>query len=208
MKHRSFISEHTAEYILVPDLLRRLVPYFQHIIPMFYWSTREGNTIAGRTMGDVRVRLLAAFPRRPKVTDSHPDRVTMKVNQRLLVYARAGSEMGVPVIAGIPLVSSFHSLRSDSPCAWYDLQPLASEEDDCFIEMDEEGSVIAETPKRTLPSKKLSDVEILALLERSPIYSWDHAVTILSQLRHSQPESSGFPFFGGYRPFHLVLPQL
>ena len=93
MKHGSFISEHTAEYILVPNLLRRLTPHYQHIIPMFFWSTREGNTIAARTMSDVTVRLLTAFPRRPKIAASHPNRITMKVNQRLLAYARAGAEM-------------------------------------------------------------------------------------------------------------------
>ena len=207
MKHGSFISEHTAEYILVPDLLRRLTPHYQHIIPMFFWSTREGNTIAARTMSDVTVRLLTAFPRRPKITVTHPDRITMKVNQRLLAYSRAGAEMGVPVIAGIPLVSSFRDLRPDSPCAWYDLQPLSSEEGDCHIEMAADGSVVAETPIRPTPSEPLTDASILALLADSSSYPWEHAIETLRSLRHSEPEFSGFPFFGGYRPFHFVLPQ-
>lgn len=207
MKHGSFISEHTAEYILVPDLLRRLTPHYQHIIPMFFWSTREGNTIAARTMRDVTVRLLAVFPRRPKITIAHPDRITMKINQGLLAYSRAGAEMGVPVIAGIPLVSSFRDLRPDSPCAWYDLQALSSEEGDCHIEMAADGSVVAEIPVRRTPSEPLTDSSIPALLAHSSSYSWEHAIEILRSLRRSEPESSGFPFFRGYRPFHFVLPQ-
>ena len=67
MSLESFISEHTSEYILVPNIVRRLTQKFNQVIPVFLWLTREGNTTALEMMDGKQIRLLTAFPRRPKV---------------------------------------------------------------------------------------------------------------------------------------------
>jgi hypothetical protein len=205
MKHTSFMSEHTAEYILVPDLVRRLTPHFRCVIPMFFWSTREGNKVAARGMENTTVRLLSVFPRRPKISLAQPDQITVKINEELLAYSRAGREIGVPVIAGVPLVSSFKGLRPDSPCCWFDLGPLSSANNDCFIEITSEGRVIEQEPCTTPKSEPISDTDLVALVKQSSAHLWEQTIKNLGHLRRSQPASTGFPFFGHYRPFHFVF---
>lgn len=206
MPQASFVSEHTTEYVLVPDLIRRLSPHFQSIIPMFFWSTREGNTTAARNMSGITVRLLTAFPRRPKISRLSDDRITMKVNQQLIDYARASADVGIAAFAGIPLVSSLFTFRIDSPCCWYDLREFFSTNTDCFVEMTLNGTVIPNPPSRSSIRQSSSDQQILNAVNRSPTLQWDVAIETLCRIRYMQPKFNSFPFFGGYKPFHLIFP--
>lgn len=202
----SFISEHTAEYALVPDLVRRLSPRFRDVIPMFFWSTREGNATATSSMSGITVRLLTAFPRRPKVSELGQDRIIMKVNQQLLGYARASADAGITVLAGIPLVSSILTLRVTSQCSWFDLREFVVTNEDCFIEMALDGTVTSNAPSRVSLRQPLNDLEILDAASRCLAFRWEDAVEILRQIRCTQLKFRGFPFFGGYKPFHVILP--
>ena len=110
MKLSSFISEHTGEYALIPDLRRRLSPRYRNIVPIYFWSSREGNVRMLEKLRPMPVRLLTAFARRPKVDKRHPGTIYLKVNKELVEYAHASEPLGLPVIAGIPLVSSVFDL--------------------------------------------------------------------------------------------------
>ena len=114
----SFMSEHTAEYVLVPNIVRQLSAHFCDIIPMYFWSTREGNRTADEFMSARPARILTVFPRRPKVSETVEERITMKVNQELIGYTRVSLSVMIPVFAGVPLVSSLLALRIESPCSW------------------------------------------------------------------------------------------
>ena len=122
----SFISEHTAEYILVPDLVRRLMPEFPDIVPLFFWASREGNTTAQWSMEGVPVRIVTAFPRRPKILPDRSNRILMKLNGQLFNYASESSGRGIPVIAGVPLVTSLPTLRLNARCCWFEIPIIAS----------------------------------------------------------------------------------
>ncbi len=65
----SFISEHTAEFILVPKLVNILSKTFSDIIPIYLWLTREGSNMAKSCTKDVKFQIISVFPRRPKVTE-------------------------------------------------------------------------------------------------------------------------------------------
>lgn len=61
-----FMSERTAEYVLVPDIMHRLRQEFSSIVPFYYWASREGSVkVAHSYSGHVRV--VAAYARRPKI---------------------------------------------------------------------------------------------------------------------------------------------
>ncbi len=204
------MSEHTAEYVLVNDVVRRLAPAFSEAIPIFFWTTREGNLTACESMSALSFKLLTCFARRPKL-HAADDRIIMKVNRQLFCYCRASSAVEIPVIAGIPLVRSLHLLRTTSPCCWIDIAKLSSS-DDVSIE------VLLDGTNASIPEAKMSaqfllgSEEIQTLVAQSPILTWECAIGLIRDIRRAarlfdQAEGYGYlPWFGGYKPFHIVLP--
>jgi hypothetical protein len=201
----SFMSEHTAEYALTPDLIRRLSPHFNGTIPMFFWSTREGNAAARKGMSNVAVRLLTAFPRRPKTTGSDQSHVFMKVNVELLSYAQTSARFGVSVCAGVPLITSLSTFRANSPCCWFDLQGFGESHQDHILEIANDGTAATISESNSSSPQPLNDMQLAALTSRCPLLSWVEAVEKLREIRSLTPDSGRFSLFGGYKPFHLVF---
>lgn len=130
MKPKGFMSEHTAEYALVSNLIAHLADCFPRVIPMCFWSTREGARIAEESMGGHRVRVVAAFARRPKVLRSGQPSILVKINAQLFVGAAEGSEFGIPVLAGVPLVASLSDFTIGVPCSWFYIAPNSPDRND------------------------------------------------------------------------------
>lgn len=205
-KHlQSFMSEHTAEYALAPDLIRRLSPHFNGIIPMFFWSTREGNAAARKGMANMTVRLLTAFPRRPKTSGSDQSRVFMKVNVELLSYAQTSTRLGVSVCAGVPVITSLSAFRPNSPCCWFDLQGFGESHQDHILEIASDGTAATVSESNSSSPQPLTDMQLAALANQCPLLSWVEAVERLREIRFLTPDSGRFSFFGGYKPFHFAL---
>jgi hypothetical protein len=201
----SFISEHSAEYVLVPDIVRRLTGKFARVMPIFLWLSREGNSTALRMMAGKRVRLLTAFPRRPKVLAGSEDRITMKVNRELPRYSAASADAGIAVVVGVPLVSSLSTLRVETECCWFELSGCATTGRDYFVEIGRDGTVISNDAPAGALSGPLSDAQIEDAANRCEAMPWGLAVEKVRRVRSLQAESRGYPFFGGYKPFHLML---
>src|SRR5690348_2806966 len=106
----SFISEHTAELILVPDILRILQPVYPCITPLYYWASREGSIMSRRAFEHKRVRVLAFYPRRPKVKSPGMGTILVKFNELLYNRSSYFHSKGIPVIAGVPLADSLDRL--------------------------------------------------------------------------------------------------
>jgi hypothetical protein len=130
----------------------------------------------------------------------------MKVNQELLGYARVSQGAGIPVITGIPLVSSLLKLRIKSRCLWFDLQEFIFTDSDCFIAIATDGSIIPNSLPQGFSPRPLADSRMLTIIGQSPVLSWENAVEMLCRIRYMTPASRRFSFFGGYRPFHFVFP--
>jgi hypothetical protein len=173
---------------------------------MFFWSTREGNATTRKLMANMPVRLLTAFARRPKISRLREGHVTMKVNQELLTYARVSTSAGIPVFSGIPLVSSLFTLRVECPCCWFDLREFVSADRDCFVVITLDGTIASNHPSHKLSPRPLNDLQILAIVNQSSVLPWEDAVETIRRIRYMTPESGRFSFFGGYKPFHFVLP--
>ena len=58
MKAISFMSENTAAYALVPDIVAHLSEHFTHVIPVYFWSTREGSRLGIESMVNQTVRVI------------------------------------------------------------------------------------------------------------------------------------------------------
>ena len=195
----SFISEKTAEYILVPNLVRHLGSEFRDILPMYFWSTREGSAIAMSQMAETTVRVIAAFARRPKVSKSGT--IMMKVNAELVEFTTHCAEFTIPVLAGVPLVASLSELRCNSEAVWFHIQASAPIEDS-YLELRSRGKLAASDP--TVTRGPLNRSDLCQLARSSPLVSWPKASQQLRELR-CRAESNRFPYFGGYKPFYMIL---
>jgi hypothetical protein len=202
----SFLSEHSVEYALVPNLVRQLTATFQDVIPIFFWSTREGNTTAGCSFRDVPVKILSIFARRPKISASRPESIFMKINSQLLEYATRAQKAGIPTLAGIPLAASLEAFGLHSSCCWFQLNGTSGDIGDQFVEISLDGTTFAvsNTSNGRLHDP-LSGTQIQAIASNSRVFSWENAVDIIRSLRTDEESTVRYFNFGGYKPFHLIL---
>jgi|ERR1700741_395036 len=205
MDPTSFMSEHTAEYVLVNDLGHRLSPAFPDLLPMFFWATREGNRTAIESMRNLNFRLLTCFARRPKVAQFVNEHILMKVNPELKQYYQACRPLGIPVVAGLPMIRSLSSLRLTSVCNWFslaDFDCVDQEEFYVVVAKDGTATLFESDDKLAVP---LTTMKIENLLRQSPKLSWDEVVRSLRDVRRMVAyNTQRFIFLGAYRPFLLA----
>ena len=207
-----FMSEHTAEFLLVPDIVRRLEPAFPHIVPFYYWASREGSRIVAASDSSY-IRLVAVYGRRPKVGMYGQPRVLMKVNKELFDHAAIFKGYGIPVLAGLPCVSRLTDCTSGAACAWFFLDPCGGAYEDEYLELDirqSERAVYEHGPIRgPLSTEELQEL----VFERSTVMAWPEALgQIRSAARTLSRDASLYRYrrFGwptAYKPFYLALVQ-
>ena len=95
----SFISEHTAEYILIPQIVHELEKNFDKVIPLYFWATREGGIMARESLHPYQYKVIAVYPRRPKIDEVGAEANLIRLNDLLFDRAKTFGEKGIPVIA-------------------------------------------------------------------------------------------------------------
>lgn len=129
----------------------------------------------------------------------------MKVNRELLAYSAASADAGMVVLAGVPLLSSLSAMRIDAECCWFELKGCAAADHDYLVEIGVDGTVISNNAPATALSGPLTDAEVEDAADRCGMMPWTEAVQNIRGIRSVQREVHGFPFHGGYKPFHLML---
>ncbi|MGA8150327.1 MAG: hypothetical protein WB952_05215 [Terriglobales bacterium] len=193
---RSFLSERTTEYCLVPQFTKILNEAFACVVPFFFWSTREGNSTSRQTVVD-GVRVCALFPRRPKLDDS--GQILMKVNEEVFDAVGELAQNGIPSFAGVPVVSSVVELAQNIECRWFFLTENGQVQGDCEIDCNCAGS----------PDARLRPVAIdeIALLveEQSRCTNWQSAINILRVVpTRGLPYEYEFRFGPAYKPVYFI----
>ena len=56
-----FLNEHTSEFVIVPPFGAILATQFATVIPIHFWSTREGNTLSKQNPAEQPIRIAALF---------------------------------------------------------------------------------------------------------------------------------------------------
>lgn len=208
MTPTSFMSEHTAEYALVPDLVGLLAEHFSTVIPLYFWATREGSRVGRGTRIDAPVRVVAAFARRPKVSNPGDEKILVKINDALFAAAQAGEEVGIPVLAGVPLVNSLAQFSMVVRCAWFHITaaPQSWWDAEFWIPMSDDGAHShVELPHGVVGPLTGTHV-VEAVDSQCRDLCWEEA---LDSMRHVKIAGGHqHPIFGGgYRPFFLVMAQ-
>lgn len=117
----SYISEHSAEYYLVPTLKEILQEQYSHVAPLFPWISRELSKLSRLLHKDDQFHVLVMFPRRPKLGDPKSSEIYVTINFELEAYNEVWKNSSVPVIAGCPLALDIWELSNCQNYAWLDL---------------------------------------------------------------------------------------
>ena len=201
----SFISEHSAEYVLVPRLAHIMEQQFSKAIPLYFLSNREGSIIARRCNPFQRVRILNMFARRPKVFTPNQPSIEVKFNESLFEIAELSQTMGIPTFAGVPVVSSVMDFGLDANCIWFGLSGTHT---DVHYEISLDGEILSQPIQSSVFSGPLDENGLInAVLQNSRVMIWEEAVENLRTIRRgAKPvKTFWFGFGGGYHPFNFIL---
>lgn len=197
----SFMSEHSAEFILVHDLIKILQSEFHTITPIYYWGSREGGINSRSCFTGKSIQVLAFYPRRPKVDYPGCGTVQVKVNQLLSHRKEYFESTGISIIAGVPVADKLEDIHLGTHCLWFDISP---DEIDRFFTIDlATGSLSGDVP-RTLDKET-----ILGIINRySRPMPWSSVISIIKEMG-TRRENQYTPWnrYSGdlYKPIYLVL---
>jgi hypothetical protein len=207
MNFESFMSEHTAEYVLVPNITRRVSNRFASVVPFYFWKRREGNSLSLSQGSGIRGRLAAIYARRPKIGDNHPDDIIMKINSDIFEMAIRARTFKIPVFVGIPLMKSILDMRIDSPCSLFRVRGDEKDNSDLHCYLSTIGNAIRFERETNAIQGPLNDSELNNQIESdSEVLSWDEWLEHIKALRTGSIEYRNL-YFGGstYKPFYLFI---
>jgi len=198
-------SEHTAEYALIPRIVTILHGAFGYVIPFYFWANREGANLSVLNAPSSTVRLLAVYPRRPKMEAPSEGNLLVKLNAELYDYAAVAEPSGIPVIAGLPLARSLFELGIQPECLWFAITDSDQPPCDVLMWLDETGRILTPSSTEAGAAELLSDESIREMvLGRARPMHWSDAVRAIRESRTSSNRWR-YPFWGSNRkPFYVA----
>lgn len=186
----SYISEHSAEYYLVPVLKEILQEQYSHVAPVFPWISRELGKISRLLHKNDQFHVLVMFPRRPKLHDQKSSEIYVTINWELKAYNKVGENCGVPVIAGCPRALDIWDLSNCQNYAWLDLTRNSYPEYlNSISELEVNGHL-------------LEKEDILALVRNSAIFGLESFEEFIRDARETQP----YRMYGSqYKPVYFLI---
>ena len=204
-KVTSFICEHTAEYILVPELKKILHKRFDVVTPIYHWASREGSNISKELHRHDKFKVVGLYPRCPKLVSAATLKITVKINKQILIGAQSGMRLGIPIIAGCPSVRNFWELGNNPNCVWIKLDQGSTETFELEFEHIQSSNYMNQTSKSTFSNEE----DLLTYLsEKSELLNFTQAISYFRKIK-MDGEGTGFNypfrFIGGYKPVYLLI---
>ncbi|GAB2785293.1 hypothetical protein GCM10027275_32190 [Rhabdobacter roseus] len=204
-KATSFIGEHTVELTIVPILKRILDKEFSFVVPLFPWMTREGGIVSKMIHEHDQFKIIGLYPRRPKLSISKTDTIILKISNQVIFGANSGKSLGIPIIAGLPLVRSFWELSDKPECLWLKLDFKDGEQVEYEIPFNK-----TYQPEKSLLTKTIeSESEIIHLIqETAKTFNIVEAIEAFGKIKMDSMNLdfySSFAYMGGYKPIYFLL---
>lgn len=186
----SYISEHSAEYSLVPALKKILQEQYSHVAPVFPWISREFSKISRHLHKDDLFHVLVMFPRRPKLNDQDSSEIYFTINWEIEDFNKIGEEKGVPVITGCPRAGDLWDLSNCEDYAWLDLSKNNYHE------------YLNPISKMKKNGCLLGKEDILALVRNSAIFNLESFKDFVRDAKEIQP----YRMYGSqYKPVYFLI---
>jgi hypothetical protein len=195
--YSSFISEHTAEFALIPRLTEILQNHYKLIVPIYPWMTKEGSILSRNLHSRDQFKMIALFPRRPKYSKNGLLNVYVKINYEIIQFYHVASKLGVPVIAGCPLIKNLWDLNAKFKCVWLKINEIA--ETEYLIEIDNHLNNIEDHDNFFYTNEEIINFFNIISYE----INFDRALTMFKELK----KVSTFNYFYGstYKPIYFLL---
>ncbi len=208
-KVKSFISEHTAEYTLIPRMKKILHKRFDTVTPIYPWVTREWSKISEDLHKYDRFRVVGLYSRRPKLGSAGSQIITIKINSQILLGALSGIKLGIPIIAGCPLVTNFWELGNDPNCLWIKLDQASKEDFNIEFNIEREYEQSSDNINQISRSIIMNEEDLLTYLsEKSELMDFNSVKFAIREIKMESQEMSSTNFFGsvgGYKPIYFLL---
>ena len=202
----SIFTERTAEYSILPPLLLYLRQRFGAAVPMYFWATREGSSVAQERHASRRFRVLVVFARRPKVLDGQ--NMLGKINRELFEFADRAVVHGLPSVAAFPAVSDLFQLGHNFQTYWFPLAGLPHQDTHFKIHLSRPDIGPVPLDGCQLASWGLDDVG--DAVATASVLIWRDAMRAIRDVRHAHRVIPDIGFIGGggrYMPVYVLIPD-
>jgi hypothetical protein len=199
----SYVSEHSLEYIMIPKLQVILSRKYRNVVPIYFWSTREGSALSKDVNNFRNLKLLSAFPRRPKLGKNEPHIIYGKINEDVLEFAQSAKSIGIPTVYCFPVINSLSDMTSNCKCIWMSITNNKAIGDLHFA-INREAEEIAVDIEQGNQINVLSDADILSIAEEAKVFEWRDAILHLKELRRANMRSVGY-WMTQYKPVYVLL---
>jgi hypothetical protein len=198
-KYPSFISEHTAEFVLVPQLTKILRQKFEVVVPIFPWLNREGNTFARSIHKQDKFHIVGLYSKRPKLNEES-DKFVIKINHEFIAGASQASKVNIPMIVGCPLIKKLWDLNENTNCIWIKLTETTK--DFYYIECEDKLSNKLNFLQNTEIFNKNDDL-LNFVVKNSKKVDYENFIYDIRNIRANSPVF--FMGFGIYKPVYFLL---
>ena len=203
-KPTSYICEHTAEYVLVPELKKIFQKEFNFVTPVYPWLLREGSKLSKEIHNTDKFRIFGLYPRRPKLEHAKSTNITININHELIVSAKTAMEYGIPLIAGYPLANNFWELGNKPNCIWIELCERTNKR--YYFEVDN-----GKIKQNNLQQNNIfiNDNDLTnKIINKCNIFSLTEVLDIFKKIKYKSQEFVNFQplaFIGGYKPVYFFM---
>ncbi len=201
----SFICEHSAEFVLVPEFARILSRDQRHVTPIYFWSSREGCRISRECDRGEPIRVVAMYARRPKISDPGQDQILVKFNRELFLHARRLRDVDIPVFAGVPRVSTIMDLCIGAPCSWFEINgdDSAPEGEECTLDV-QSGAVTSSSSQRSWVPATEEHIDRIVASSTCQM-PWSDAIERIRFSRAPQDSLGWSSRLGSYKPVYFCV---
>lgn len=199
----SFVSERTLEYTIIPKIQQTLKLEYSLVIPIYFWTTREGNSISKELNHQEKFRVLAVYLRRPKIFGS---KIYFKVNNSIIALSPLFEENNIPVLCTFPLASKFIDLDNEN-LTYHSLKLKDFSQETTFSFSTTNKIISISINDHIHP---LTNLEIYELINHSKLHEWNELSRIFRIIKQGVSfEGSWFysRFFGGYQPVYFLISE-
>lgn len=208
-KMTSFYSERTAEYSLIPNLMVALQTQFKHIAPIYYWRTREGNSLSRLQLKFHKVKILAMFARRVKI-DKDKNFVYGKINDSILHFSHQAKNKGIPVIAGFIASTCLFENYNPNNHVWFDLNLPYNLDDIIFsCELKHPRNISVINGKNELSEIQIQKIPNIVVSQGLSFY-WQDAIEQIYELNNSMNPDGHAKYVmwrAGYKPVYFIIAE-